>query len=169
MSTLGIVHLVFSLLSLVAGGLVLATAKGTRNHRRLGWLYVYSMLSLNVTALFLYRLNGTFGPFHWAAIVSLLGVGAGVAVAIRRRPAGKWIELHYHWMTWSYVGLSAAAVAEVMTRLIAPGFWWTVAVSSLAVFVVGGGAIRRYASRALAPWFRREHKVDTPTPAPELA
>ena len=44
-------------------------------------------------------------------------------------------------MAWSYVGLLAAAVSEVTTRLLSFPFGWTVAVSSLAVFVVGGIAV----------------------------
>ena len=51
--------------------------------------------SLNVTALMIYRLFGTFGPFHVAALVSLATLAAGVVTVVRRRPARTWVEHHY--------------------------------------------------------------------------
>jgi uncharacterized membrane protein len=168
MAPLGQLHLATAIASLLLGAIVLLfTTKGTRRHRQLGWAYVISMLFLNVTALMIYRLFGGFGPFHVAAIISLVTLILGVSSGLRARFArarrdpdtrGRAIQHHYHWMTWSYVGLLAAAVAETATRLpIArpagpPGAAFAVAVvvGSVAVFVVGGFLIRRSASTQLA-------------------
>ena len=158
MTSLGLIHTIFSGAALVAGAVVLLLRKGTTRHRRLGWSYVISMAGLNVTALLIYRLTGHFGPFHVAAIVSLVTVGAGAWAAVRRRPAKQWLARHYYWMTYSYVGLVAAAVAEVVTRLQTDSFWWAVIVASAGVFAVGAVLVRR---RAL-PTLSRMHSVVAP-------
>ena len=171
--TLGQLHLASALASLVIGAYVfLGTRKGTRLHRRAGWAYVAAMLALNVTALLIYRLFGGFGPFHVAAILSLVTTLAGVVTAralrqrrLARNPQGNGPDYaghHYMWMSYSYLGLVAAAVAETATRVPAfqpaPGqgatFGIVVAVASVAVFVVGSRIIKRRAGPALAP-FRR--------------
>ena len=165
MSTLGWLHTASALAALASGAAVLLRRKGTRAHRRLGWAYAASMLVLNGTALLIYRLSGGFGPFHVAALMSLGSLVCGVVPAVRRRPAEKWVERHYYWMTYSYVGLLAAAASEVATRLPGTVFWWAVAVASLAVFAAGSVLIRRRAGAVLAP-FRRPAAG---APAPDAA
>jgi uncharacterized membrane protein len=162
MPTLGHLHLVSALVALAAGAWVVFTRKGTRTHRRIGWVYAGSMLLVNVTALLIYKLTGVFGPFHVAALVSLAGLVAGVDAA-RRRSTFNWLERHYFFMSYSYLGLVAAAIAETATRarfvqMMAggptPAFWAVVVVASLSVFVVGGRIVRGRVERTLRP-FRR--------------
>jgi len=81
MPPLGLVHLACAVVALGAGAGVLLLRKGTRRHRRLGWVYVAAMLGLNLTALLIYRLFGRFGPFHLAALLSLVTVLAGLLPA----------------------------------------------------------------------------------------
>ena len=169
MISLGWTHTVAALTALVAGAAVLLTRKGTRRHRQLGWAYVVSMLLLNGTALLIYRLSGRFGPFHVGAVFSFVTVVAGAAAALGARRArarrnaverARALERHYQWMTWSYVGLAAAAVSEIATRMPAlrprPGqgmaFGITVAVASLLVVGVGAQLIRRRRSALLASY-----------------
>jgi hypothetical protein len=89
----------------------------------------------------LYRLTGTFGPFHVAALFSLLTIVAGVAPA-RQRGRG-WLTRHAFWMSGSYVGLWAALAAEVTTRVDALPFWATALWTSLAVFAIGAVIVGR--------------------------
>jgi uncharacterized membrane protein len=152
MSTVGWIHTAAAVAALALGAAVLLRGKGTRSHRRLGWTYLIAMVLLNVTALAIYRLTGAFGPFHVAAILSLASVTAGIIPAVRRKPAATWVERHYWWMTYSYLGLLAAAVAEVVTRVPGIDFWWTVVIASAAVFVVGAPIIRRRARTTIAPF-----------------
>ena len=168
MISLGWIHTVAALGALAAGAAVLLTRKGTRRHRQLGWTYVVSMILLNLTALLIYRLFGRFGPFHVGAVFSLVTVVAGTAAALGARRArvrrnaearARSLERHYQWMTWSYVGLIAAAVSEIATRVPAlrprqgPGlvFGITVAVATLLVIVVGARLIRGRRTALLAP------------------
>jgi uncharacterized membrane protein len=162
MPTLGQLHFASALVALGAGALVLLDRKGTRRHRRIGWTYAAAMLVLNGTALMIYRLTGSFGPFHVAALVSLATLIAGVVPARRRQPAN-WLEHHYFFMAYSYLGLLAAAVAETATRVPAiaafaggptPSFWAAVAVTSVLVFVIGGRVVKGRVERTLRP-FRR--------------
>lgn len=166
---IGGIHTVAAVAALASGAAVLLTRKGTRRHRQLGWSYVASMLLLNATALLIYRLFGRFGPFHAGAVFSFVTVVVGTAAALAARRArgrrdavarARALELHYQVMTWSYVGLAAAAVSEIATRLPAlrprPGqetaFGITVAAASLLVVGVGARLIRRHRSRLLTPY-----------------
>lgn len=177
MSPLGLLHTSAAVAALALGAAVLLVRpRGARRHRQLGWAYALSMLLLNITALQIYRLFGGFGPFHVAALVSLATLLAGLVsarIAIRARTAATAaparrthaIEHHYYWITNSYVGLVAAAVAETATRLPAlrpaPGremvFGAAVVIATVVVFMVGSRLIRLNAHEELAP-FRRVDK-----------
>jgi uncharacterized membrane protein len=170
MAPLGVFHLSTALLSLGAGAIVLLTGpKGGRTHKRLGWLYLGSMLALNGSALLIYRLFRGFGPFHVAAIVSLVSIvfGGLFAIAARRaRRAGehdkrrRFIEAHYRSISWSYIGLVAALISESATRLdiarpaAMPGlaFGIAVALATVSVVAVGAFLVRSRRERVLAPF-----------------
>ena len=94
-------------------------------------------------------------PFHFAALVAAFTVAGGMWTVLRRRPKKTWIEAHATWMAWSYVGLSAALVAESLTRFVMPvvaerlsagslwpAFWGLVIVGSVGVFAIGTRLIR---------------------------
>lgn len=171
MTALGIVHLTSAFASMGVGAAVLlVTPKGSRRHRQLGWTYVASMLVLNGTALAIYRLFGTFGPFHFAALISLATIVAGTIVA---RAAGRarrardpmrrerMVSLHYRFMTFSYVGLVAAFASESITRVPAfrvmaggpgPMFGFAVLGATLLVFGVGAWFIHTRLDAALVPF-----------------
>ena len=138
-SVLGWVHLAFSVAALATGLVVVARPKGTGPHRRAGLFYVGSMLGLNATALMIYQLFGRFGPFHVAALLSLATVSLGFIPARRRRPRGTWVEQHAYWMSWSYVGLLAAAASEATTRIPESSFLWMVVIATAVV--IGSGAL----------------------------
>lgn len=108
MSALGWIHVAFAICALATGGVVALRPKGTRRHRWLGRAYVVSMTGLLATAFSIYRLFDGWGVFHWLAVVGALTLAGGYgAVRLRRRLSG-WLELHYHLMGYSYVGLLAA-------------------------------------------------------------
>lgn len=139
MNPLGLAHTALAILALVVGAAVLVLPKGGRRHRVLGITYAVAMLLMNATALMIYRLFGGFGPFHWAALISLATLAAGWLPA-RRRDAG-WLVRHAYFMAWSYVGLLAALAAEITSRVPGWDFGRSVLYSSLTVFVLGGVAI----------------------------
>lgn len=140
-------HLIAACTALLTGLGVLLTLKGTRLHKQMGYAYFFNMLGLNISALFIYRLTGHFGPFHGAALASLLTLTAGYVPAYLRLPQGRWLELHYGFMNWSYVGLVAAGVSEAATRLPSAPFWPAVFAGTLVVFLIGARLIGRGRSR----------------------
>jgi len=115
MNTLGTFHLLAAGLALGAGASVAIARKGTLRHRWTGRVYLFAMLMLNVSALALYRLTGSFNLFHFFALVSLATLLAGWLPAWRKR--GEWKPWHARFMMWSYAGLLMAAVSEIATRL----------------------------------------------------
>lgn len=149
------VHIVVGLMALVAGLVVFAGVKGSRRHRQTGYVYVVSMVLLNVTAFLIYRLYGRFGPFHIAAIASLATVIAGMVPAVRRQPVDQWLSQHYAYMSWSYVGLLAATVAEIAVRVPAlrprsnTAFFAIVLGATALVTIVGAWLINRLERRVV--------------------
>ena len=153
-SQIGLVHLLMASFALIFGSFVLADGKGTVFHRRVGYLYALSMLGLNITALMIYRLFGKFGVFHWAAVVSLVTLLAGMIPVILRRPAKSWLGLHFNFMYWSVFGLYAAFVAEMATRLpirtavsSVTTFFMIVGAATFATMLVGQIILLKYKKR----------------------
>ena len=139
MSTLGWVHLVFAAIALGAGTAVIFMRKGTRWHRTLGHVYLTCMIALNVTALFIYKKFGIFGPFHWMAVASLLTLLVGMIPVFMRRPKGSWLQLHAGFISGSYVGLIAAAGSEVTSRIPGTDEIFGLVVSLTTALIIGVG------------------------------
>jgi uncharacterized membrane protein len=131
----GAIHVGSAFAALISGALVLSMKKGTRTHRRMGYAYFISMLVVNVSALLIYELFLRFGPFHVLALFSLASVLAGLVPAWWRAPG--WQARHARFVTGSYVGLRAAAVAETSSHFLALPFGPTVIISSTLTIVVG--------------------------------
>ncbi len=111
----GSLHFVVSIVAMITGIMVLYKPKGTKRHQQLGYVYVVSMLLVNLTAFMIYRLFGGFGVFHFFAIVSLMTLLAGMYPILKRK--GKhYLIRHFSYMYWSVVGLYCAFCAEVLTR-----------------------------------------------------
>lgn len=149
MDALGWTHTIFGVVALVAGTAVVLMKKGTRLHRTLGHIYLNGMLALNISAFFIYNLFGSFGPFHWLALFSLITMLAGFIPVLTRRPEKLWLEFHAGFISGSYVGLVAAFAAEITSRL--PGtedsFGLVVGVTSAVINVLGFALIVRYLSQ----------------------
>lgn len=145
LTTLGLVHTVLACLALCSGTLVLFLDKGTALHRKLGYFYVAMMLLMNFSAFGIYRLfNGSPGIFHFLALVSLLTIAGGLYVVLFRHKIRNWRLRHARFMAWSLVGLYAALVSEVGTRLLTTAsFWWVVFLGSCLVVIIGYISIRR--------------------------
>jgi len=146
---IGTLHLSLALVALASGLVVCLCRKGTTWHKRWGWAYASVMVAVNATALSIYGLLGHFGPFHAAALFSLFTIAMGL-VPVLRKANRFWLLRHGYWMSGSYVGLWAAAVAETATRTDLLPFWWMTAIASLAVSAIGITATLRGVPRAIA-------------------
>jgi len=147
-SPLGLVHLVASIIAMLTGIIViLKGAKGSKTHKRIGYIYVFSMLLLNGTAFGIYNF-GSFSMFHFFSIVSLASITTGMLPMIFN--FSNKMRFHYRFMSWSVVGLYAAFVAEIFTRFIRFDYFWVaVMIGTIAVSAVGGYLIEKNAKRFL--------------------
>ena len=147
---LGTAHVVLAIAALAFGALVLLRRKGGKKHRSLGYLYSVALLTVNLSALSVYDDAGGPGPFHVLALISLATLSAGFLPAFLRKPTDRWMELHSYFMSWSYVGLVAAGVAQLATNLShLPGVA-AVGLPSLLIVCVGGALIHTRVPKALA-------------------
>lgn len=113
---IGLIHLIFSIVAMILGTLILVKTKGSKSHKRIGYLYCISILGINITAFMLYHLFGKFGIFHWMAILSLATLFSGMIPMFIKKPKS-YISLHYNFMYWSVIGLYGAFMAETFVRI----------------------------------------------------
>ena len=142
-SLTGALHLAACCISLLFGTLILWLPKGTTSHRKAGYIYVASMVIVNATAFMIYRLFGGFGPFHVAAVISLATLLAGMLPVIFRRPVMGWLPLHFSFMYYSVIGLYAAFVSEIVTRVFTSHFGMWVALGTGTTMFVGVMAFKQ--------------------------
>ena len=143
---IGLVHTISSFLALIFGTSVLIMKKGTTTHKKAGYAYVVSMVILIITAFMIYRLFKGWGLFHYATIVSLLTLMGGMISIWTKKPVNNWKSLHLSFMYWSVMGLYAAFIAEILTRIpqyigegivSATSFY---SMTGIAIFIVMGFA-----------------------------
>lgn len=157
---ISMIHIGAASIALTAGTCVVLSPKGTRWHKRFGYTYVVSMLVMIAAAFFIYRLFGHFGPFHVSAIFSLITLSLGFIPALLRKPRGSWLRFHAEIMAWSYVGLLAAAAAEMLVRIPSAPFWPVVLAAVIAIYIIGGAFIVPFRKKLLARrWFGAQPKV----------
>lgn len=141
-SLTGSVHLIAALIAMLTGAIVLLRPKGTRWHKRIGYVYIASMMVLNATALSIYHLSGSFVIFHFFAFVSLGSIVGGMYPAIRRTSG--WLEYHYEFMGWSVIGLYAAFFAETSVRFFIFEYFWVVTtISSILTIAIGAFILKK--------------------------
>ena len=115
--TIGLIHLIAAISSLIFGTAILIITKGTQLHKKEGYVYVVSMVVTLATAFMIYRLWGGWGIFHYAAVISSVTLIGGMIPVITRYPTNSYIILHFSFMYWSVMGLYGAFFAEIMTRV----------------------------------------------------
>ncbi|WP_340202610.1 DUF2306 domain-containing protein [Ascidiimonas sp. W6] len=114
-STTGLIHLTTAVIALLAGTMVLILKKGDQKHKIWGYIYVGSMTVMLITSFMIYRLFNGFGIFHFFSIISTITLAAGMMPLVFKRKNA--IALHLSFMYWSVIGLYAALVSEIFTRV----------------------------------------------------
>jgi uncharacterized membrane protein len=136
-SSLGWFHLITAILAMCAGAFVLATTKGTKRHKRVGYLYVFSMLLVCGSAMGIYRLTGTFGIFHITAIVGFLTLAGGMIPMLMKNVERKYKAVHIWFMYYSVLGLYAAFASELIVRIPDRPFYTMVGIATGSIFLIG--------------------------------
>jgi uncharacterized membrane protein len=136
-SNTGLIHLISGIVALIFGGAVLIAKKGTQIHRKVGYVYVFSMAILLISSFLIYRLFGRFGVFHVFSLISTFSLLLGMLPMFKKVRTPKDYETHFKRMYWSVAGLYAAFAAESFVRIPKfGGFWQAVAWSFVLAFMV---------------------------------
>lgn len=145
-SNVGLFHTLVAIVAMITGLVVIFNTKGTKFHKRVGYIYVVAMVLLNVTAFFIVNFGG-FSLFHFFAIISLLTIIGGMVPALLQ--INNWLAYHYYFMSWSVVGLYCAFWAEVGTRFVGnmKEFWWAVAIATFVTAGIGSLIINKQAKK----------------------
>lgn len=129
--------------------MVFLQKKGGERHRLLGYLYSIALLMVNLSALTVYEDSTGPGPFHYLALISLATLSAGFITAFLRKPA-QWMSMHAYFMSWSYVGLVAAGIAQIITEFLPLSTAFTVALPSAVIIAVGALIIHLRTPKTIA-------------------
>ena len=135
---IGLVHLISSCFALIFGTYTLIAKKGTKQHIKIGYLYVISMGILSLTAFMIYRLFNGWGIFHYTTLLSLVTIILGMVPIWTKKPAKKWKYLHFSFMYWSVIGLYAAFAAEILVRIPKTPFFGMVGIATGTIMLIGG-------------------------------
>jgi len=96
------------------------------------------MAALIVTSFGIFEFFGGFGAFHILSLVSGGTLAMAIYFPLRRDHVDDWIEHHYFWISYSYIGLVMATGSHLFQ--VGPPGWpiWARAVLYWVVpFVVG--------------------------------
>ena len=147
LSGAGTIHTVLAALAIAIGIIQFMRHKGDRVHRALGYLYVYGLLVADGAAMLIYQFTGKLNILHFGAVTNLICIGLGMFAVLARPPNTDWRSMHYHWISWSYVGLLAAAATELVVRSLPfsnqTQIWSATAMATITVTVVGFVLIKR--------------------------
>ena len=135
---IGLIHLISSCFALLFGTLVLITTKGTKQHVKIGYLYLIGMGILIISSLMVYRSFNGWGIFHYATLLSLIIIIIGMVPIWTKKPMNKWKYRHFSFMYWSVIGLYAAFAAEILTRIPKTPFFGMVGLATGVILIVGG-------------------------------
>jgi uncharacterized membrane protein len=130
------IHIIGVTSALILGAVVLFAPKIGKLHRVMGLGYLGSMGAVNFSALTMYRQTGEAGPFHILAAISLFGLSLGYVEVLRKRKG--WMERHGVFMSWSYVGLVAAGLSQVLSTYVLMDSVLGIMATSVGTSILGG-------------------------------
>ena len=143
----GAAHTLLAMFGILIGSIQLLRPKRGPGHRARGYAFVYAMLVADGAALLVYRFTGSFNVLHAGALMNLACVLLAIVPMLRSPRPANWKTQHYYWMSWSYVGLLAAASTELVVRGIHLGSkaqaWAATAGVTAIVTVIGAVLIAR--------------------------
>lgn len=144
----GAIHTVLAMFGILVGLIQFLRPKRGPTHRARGYAFVYAMLVADGTALLVFQFTGRFNILHAGAVANLVCIILAIVPVLRTPRRWNWKNQHYYWMSWSYVGLLAAAATELVVRtghLATRGqAWMATAAVSVLVTAIGYVLIKRY-------------------------
>ena len=103
-------HTLAAILAIVIGGVNLASEKGTKRHKALGWVWMLTMLFVTVSSLFIRELNeGKFSLIHGLTAWTMFCMVVAI-VAVRKGQ----IRTHAGFMVGTMIGAAIAGLFALM-------------------------------------------------------
>ena len=109
-------HTLTASASMLLGGYILFTRKGTPKHIKIGKLYLICMLITNVSSLFIYNAFGKWFFPHTLAVVTLGVIAIGYYFS-KKRHYKHWLKIHLSCFIISYYMLVGGAINEAFLRI----------------------------------------------------
>lgn len=145
----GAVHVVAACTAMAVGIAVLSRRKGDGWHVGLGRVYVTGMLVVNVAALLSYEATGRPGPFHVLAVISIVTTLLGWLSLRGRRRGVRAVAAHASFMTWSWIGVVTAGLAQLANQQVPQRSPWPVLVVVGVATAIGVVCVPRAVARQL--------------------
>jgi uncharacterized membrane protein len=121
-SIAGAFHVVMAIVGLVTGAYLLLNVKGTKLHKSIGYVFTVALVTVNVSALFIYDFNdGSPSVFHYLIIVSMFCLLYGLYPMLKKPAKPDRIIQHFTGMIGAALGLWAAGATEYFVRELATG------------------------------------------------
>jgi uncharacterized membrane protein len=113
-------HAFPGLLALILGSIVLLSKKGTKTHKRRGYIWLGLMLLLSLTAVFIQEINpGSYSLIHllipWTIFSIIFGIYAIKKFKVTKNKV--WRNLHQ----WTMIGLFFGALVIAGAFTLMPG------------------------------------------------
>ncbi len=113
-----LLHTASAILAILSGLAILMLRKGTTKHRRIGKVYVTSIVAMCFLSWFIRKINdGAFSIFHLISIQTLLFVTAGLAFLRLRASTRHWYVWRLRFMLYSYVTLVVTGITQAFEYL----------------------------------------------------
>jgi uncharacterized membrane protein len=147
------IHLISAIMAMLVSAVVLIIPKGTPIHKRIGYVFAVALLTVNISAAFMYNLTGSLNFLHAFILISLLSLFYGMGAAMRRK-SKNWLDKHIKGMNGAALGLWAAGFAELTVRVL-PGF---MNAQQIIYTAIGIGVLFFFVIGFLNYYFLKKHK-----------
>ena len=113
-------HALPGLLAVILGSIVLLSKKGTKTHKRRGYMWLRLMLLISLTAIFIQEINpGSYSLIHllipWTIFSIIFGIYAIKKFKVTKNKV--WRNLHQ----WTMIGLFFGALVIAGAFTLMPG------------------------------------------------
>lgn len=159
-SLTGGIHILAAFICLVLGPIIFFNQKGTARHKLMGKIWIVCMLIVDIAALCTYELNGRPNLFHAFAFLNLITLTPAFLFIkkYQKTKNPKDLVQHRGYMAWTYFGLLAAGIWQIIISLARVG----VLNMAYKYLYNGLGALTLIASISLFIYLR---KLDTTSPS----
>ena len=117
-------HAIIALLAVIIGAIQLASAKGTRQHQLLGYLWVSMMMYVSISSFFISEIQlwGAFSPIHLLSAWTVFTLCTGVYFAhVGNIEAHQWNMILLYALALILTGLFTLLPSRVMGQILFGG------------------------------------------------